>query len=241
MNCLGCGAFAEDRVVKTADQGRITRRRLECASCGGRWTTTERPDKGSFLPPTDRPQNTEETSTGNGQIQDLTSTSYNLTHVLANSLISSESGSSLSLDPRSRSGSGARAIPLPRGPALDYPADFEAIWSACSSGNKFPAWRAWEVFKRPAATVIIPAWAVYLKTRGPLSGFTKHLSTWIRARGWEGTVDANGAHSANGAARNSSHAPFPTAFERAKQSHAQMFAEGEEWERKKRLELKEKV
>ena len=64
--------------------------------------------------------------------------------------------------------------------AMDYPAAFEAEWSATNkTGSKFKAWKAWSALGKPRFSA---AWAEWSKLDSWRRGFVPHVVTWLNDR-----------------------------------------------------------
>lgn len=68
----------------------------------------------------------------------------------------------------------------------DYTPEFEQLWEGCKGkrGNKYPAFNAWLKFK-PDVAFVIKRWSQWMQTGQFQYGAVPHLSSWLRAKGWE--------------------------------------------------------
>jgi hypothetical protein len=95
--------------------------------------------------------------------------------------------------PRSRSGARARRA---RAKGVYTPA-FERLWAGCGGkkGNKEPAAQAFDELNlsvtevENVVTLAITRWALWMKTDSWSRGFSKHMSTWLRALGFDDEPD----------------------------------------------------
>lgn len=70
-----------------------------------------------------------------------------------------------------------------RGPAFEYPSEFEVGWSATDrTGSKYDAFLAWQKAGRPSGRVIAIAWAKWRRLQSWQDGFVPHVRKWIRGR-----------------------------------------------------------
>jgi hypothetical protein len=78
-----------------------------------------------------------------------------------------------------------------------YSPDFERLWAGCSGkkGNKFPAFKAFNRIKPKGqdlgqfVTTAIRKWEAWMGTDSWKRGYSKHLSSWLAARGFDDDPD----------------------------------------------------
>jgi hypothetical protein len=182
MKCPACGIDGSG-VHKSIDNGPTVLRRRKCL-CGARWSTEEKPIRGSLV--AFGGQELAESGQGKtGKAQNLA------TGVPKGGLGVSVSDPNSPLFPASsvpseQSGSvseGDQGVdPARERPA--YPAAFEVFWSASwKEGSKGAALKAWKKARCPNLIDASPAMSAYLKAKAASGQAIAHVSSWLSAGG----------------------------------------------------------
>lgn len=191
MNCPHCRKADSAVIDSRAYPGSEVMRRRKCLGCGARWTSDERPRRGSLVIGEPQPavvKSLDLATTGSGQsdVVDLNrSRSIGGEGGALTLYLPPDSGSGSALRASQQSGSDAR---VERRRKVAYPKEFLLFWAKYpNKKKKLAAAIAWAKEQPDLGTVLAALeWQIrtpeWLKDGG---AYIPHASTYINGRRWE--------------------------------------------------------